>query len=73
MACNGQCNAIVSQPHVHLSHALQLSELGEDQPEGFLHPLIRILLDPVTSDPHIAARDTEEQRAAARLLLQRLL
>src|SRR5258708_7649502 len=30
MTCNGQCNAIVAQPHVHLSHALQFGELGED-------------------------------------------
>jgi hypothetical protein len=58
---------------VHLSHALQLGELGEDQPEGVLHPLVRILLDPVTPDPHIAGGDTEEQCAAARLLLQRLV
>jgi hypothetical protein len=58
---------------VHLSHALQLGELGEDQPEGVLHPLIRIHLDPVTPDPQIAGRDTEKQRAAARFLLQRLV
>jgi hypothetical protein len=58
---------------VHLSHALQLGELGEDQPEGVLHPLIRILLDPVMPDPHITGRNPEEQRAAARFLLQRLV
>jgi len=33
---------------MHLSHALQLGEFGEDQPEGVLHPLIRILVNPVT-------------------------
>jgi hypothetical protein len=32
---------------VHLSHALQFGELGEDQPQGVLHPLIWILLDPI--------------------------
>jgi hypothetical protein len=36
---------------VHLSHALQLGELGEDRAEGVLHPLIRILVDPITPDP----------------------
>ena len=73
VACDGQRDALVSQPHMHLSHALQLGELGEDQPEGVLHPLVRILLDPVAPGPHIAGRDTEEQRAAARFLLQRLV
>lgn len=73
IACSRQGNALITQPHVHLSHALQLGELGEDQPEGVLYPPIWILLDPVTPDPQIAGRDTEEQRAAARLLLQRLL
>ena len=38
-----------------------------------MYPLIRVLLDPVMPDPHIAGRDTEEERAAARFLLQRLL
>src|SRR5437660_224953 len=73
VACDGQSDALVPQPHVHLSHALKLGELGEDQPEGVLHPLIRILLDPVMPDPNIAGRDTEEQRATARFLLQRLV
>ena len=58
---------------MHLSHALQFGELGEDQPEGVLHPLIRILVDPVMPDPHIAGRDAEEQRTAPRFLLQRLV
>src|SRR2546421_9617871 len=73
VTCDGQTDALVPQPHAHLSYALQLGELGEDQPEGVLHPLIRILLDPIMPDPHIAGRDTEEQRAAARFLLQRLV
>ena len=60
VACDGQCDAIVPQPYMHLSHASQLGELGEDQPEGVLHPLIRVLLDPVTPDPHVASRNTEE-------------
>jgi len=31
-----------------------------------LHSLIRILVDPVMPDPHIAGRDTEKQCTAAR-------
>src|SRR5207244_8042042 len=73
VTCDGQTDALVPQPHVHLSYALQLGELGEDQAEGVLHPPIRILLDPVMPDPNIAGRDTEEQRATARFLLQRLV
>src|SRR5258708_34833998 len=73
VACDGQRNALVSQPKMHLSHALKLGELGEDQPEGLLHPLVRILLDPIAPSSHIAARDTEKQRTTARFLLQRLV
>ena len=40
---------------------------------GLLHALVRILLDPVAPDFHIARGHTENQRAAARLLMQRLL
>ena len=58
---------------MHLSCTLQLGELGEDELQGLLHALVRILLDPVAPDLHIAGGDTEEQRATARLLLQRLL
>src|SRR4029077_17324830 len=45
VACDGQSDTLVPQPHVHLSYALQFGELGEDQPEGVLHSLIRILVD----------------------------
>ena len=58
---------------MHLSHALKLGELREYHPEGMLHPLVRVLLDPVAPGLHIAGGDTEEQRAAACFLLQRLL
>ena len=58
---------------MHLSHALKLGELGKDQPEGLLHPLVRILLDLIAPSPHIAGRDTEKQRTTARFLLQRLV
>src|ERR1700730_14542674 len=58
---------------MHLSHALKFGELREYHPEGILHPLVRVLLDPVASGLQIAGGDTEEQRAAACFLLQRLL
>ena len=47
---NGQCDALVSQPDVNLTHALELGELGEDQLQGLLNPLVGILLDPVAPD-----------------------
>src|SRR6266849_5386743 len=58
----------------HIGGGHELPKSGPaDQPQGVMHPLVRILLDPVTPDPHIAGGDTEEQCAAARLLLQRLV
>ena len=70
---HGQLDAFVAQPDMHLPHALELGKLGEDELQCILHALVRILLDPVAPGFHIAGGDTEEQRAAARLLLQRLL
>ena len=58
---------------MHLSCTLQLGELGEDQLQGVLHAFVRILLYAIATDLHIAGGDTEDQRAAARLLLQRFL
>jgi len=52
---------------------LQLGELGEDQLQGVLHALVRVLLDAIAADLHVAGGDTENERAAARLLLQRFL
>src|ERR1700757_1417460 len=69
----GQLDALFSEPDVHLSCTLQFSELSEDKLEGFLHALIRILLYAIATDLHVAGGDTEDQRAAARLLLQRFL
>ena len=58
---------------MHLSYALKLGELGEDEPESLLHSLVRVLLYPVAPSLHIAGRDAEKQRTAARFLLQCLL
>ena len=55
---------------MHLAYTLKLGELGKDQPQRILHPLVWILLDPVAPSPHVARCDTEKQRPAARLLLQ---
>src|SRR5271166_4437144 len=54
-------------------HALKLGELRKDNPDGILHLLVRVLLDPVASSLHVAGGDAKEQRAAARFLPQRLL
>lgn len=70
---DGQLDALISQPDVHLSCTLQLGELGEDQLQGVLHAFVRILLYAVATDLHIAGGDAEDQRAAARFLLQRLV
>src|SRR5213076_2699786 len=70
---DGQLDAFLSQPDVHLSCTLQLGELCEDQLQGVLHAFVRILLYAIATDLHIAGGDTEDQRAAARLLLQRFL
>jgi hypothetical protein len=58
---------------MHLPRTLELGEFREDELQSFLHAPIRVLLDPVASDFHIAGSNTEHQRAATRLLLQRLL
>src|SRR5258705_10174240 len=68
-----QLDALLPQPDVHLSSTLQLGELGEDQLQGVLHAFVRILLYAIATDLHIAGSDTEDQRAAACLLLQRFL
>jgi len=56
-----------------LTSTLELGELGEDEPQCILNPLVWVLLDPVTPDFHIACCNAEDQCAAARFLLQRLL
>src|SRR5258708_25354370 len=58
---------------MHLSHALKFGEFGEYDPEGSLHLLVRVLLDSIATSLDIAGCDTDEQRAAACFLLQRLL
>src|SRR5712671_2040938 len=73
VACGGQCDAFPAQPHMHLSHALKLGELGEYDSEGSLHLLVRVLLDSIALSLHIAGCDTEKQRTAPRFLLQCLL
>src|SRR6516164_8980313 len=73
VTCDGQRNALVSQPNVHLTNAVEFGKLGEYQAQSFLHPLVRILLDPIMPCSHIACRDTKEQSTAACFLLQRFL
>src|SRR5262245_60236222 len=58
---------------MHLPRTLELGEFPEDELNGLLHALVRILLDPVASDFHIARGNTKNQGATARLLTQRLL
>ena len=58
---------------MHLPRALELGEFREDELNGLLNALVRILFDPVAPDFHIAGGNAEDQRAAPRLLPQRLL
>ena len=60
----------MAEPEVHLTHRLHLGELGEDERDRLRNAPIRILLDAVVADPHVADGDRHEQLAAARLLLQ---
>src|SRR5258708_11278636 len=73
MRLGGQLDAFVSEPHMHLAYALELREFREDKAQGILHTSIGILLDAVAPGLHVACRNAEEQRAATRLLHQRLL
>lgn len=68
----GQWDAFVPEPEVHLTHRMHLGELGEDESDRLRNAPIRILLDTVVADAHIADGDRHEQLAAARFTLQRL-
>ena len=69
----GQFDPFVSDPDVHLPRALELGEFREDELNGLLHALVRILLDPAAPDFHVARGYAENQVAATRHLTQRLL
>ena len=47
---------------MHLPPILELGEFREDELNGLLHELVRILLDPAASDFHIARGHTKNQR-----------
>jgi hypothetical protein len=59
----GQRNALVSESEVHLTHRLHLGELGEDERDRLADAPIRVLLDAVVADPHVADGDRHEQLA----------
>src|SRR5215467_7430810 len=73
MGLDGQRNPFVTQPDVYFTSALELGEFREHELQCVLNPLIGILLDPVAPNLQVASRNTEEQRTAPRLLLQRLV
>src|SRR5215813_11724795 len=58
---------------MHLPRTLELGEFPEDELNGLLHALVRILLDPIACNFHIARGNTKNQGATARFLTQRLL
>src|SRR5271165_1343102 len=58
---------------MHLPRAEELGEFREDELNGLLHELVRVFLNPVTPNLHIASGHTENQGATAGLLTQRLL
>jgi len=51
---SGQQNALVPEPEVHLTHRLHLGELGEGERNRLHNAPIRIFLDAVVADPHVA-------------------
>ena len=69
----GQFDPFVSDPDVHLPCALELGEFREDELNGLLHALVRILFDPAAPDFQIARGHAENQVAATRHLTQRFL
>jgi len=71
--CGGQFDSFVSDPDVHLPRALELGEFREDELNGLLDALVRILFDPAAPDFHIARGHAENQVAGTRHLAQRLL
>ncbi len=50
-----------------------LVEIGEHQPDSVLDPPVRVLVDPIPADAHIADGNRHEQLTAACLLAERLV
>ena len=73
MVDGGQRDPLLPEPEMDLPHALQLSELPEDQGERLAHAKVRILLDPIVLAAHVADGDRGEQFAASSLLLERFM
>ena len=65
-----QDDPLLPEPEVDLADALELGELAEHQLQGLLHAAIRILLDPIMPDLHVADRNGQEQLTALGLLSQ---
>ena len=58
-----QLDPLVEKPEHHLPQALELVEPAEHQLQDRTDPLVRILLDPLLADAHVARRDRREQCA----------
>src|SRR5271166_2247026 len=67
-----QGDALLSQPQMNLSNALEFGELGEHQRNGFAHPQIWVHHDPVMPHLDVADGDGEEKFATPGLLPQGL-
>ena len=52
---------------MHLPCTLELGEFREDELNGLLHALVRILLDPVAPDFHIARGDSHGSETCQKL------
>src|SRR6266436_5849027 len=64
---DGQYDAFVTQPDMHLTSALELGEFGEDELQCVLDPLVRVLLDPVAPRLHIRPRRSSPRAALLRM------
>ena len=56
-----QLDPLVEKPQHHLPQALKLVEPAEHQLQDQADPLVRILLDPLLVDAHVARRNRREQ------------
>src|ERR1700742_283243 len=67
-----QQNAFLPYPQMHLSNALEFSELLKYEPDCFAYSGVGIHIDSILSDLDIANRHREEELTAASLLFERL-